>query len=40
MTDPKLPTEATPSLLQQIEGAEKLFLSGRRHREEAAFAPQ
>ena len=33
MTDPKLPTEVTPSLLQQVEGAEKLFLSGRRHRE-------
>ena len=33
MADDKTPPPETPSLLDRVEGAEKLFLSGRRHRE-------
>jgi hypothetical protein len=33
VTDQHPTTSTPPSLLKQVEGAEKLFLSGRRHRE-------
>jgi uncharacterized protein (TIGR00730 family) len=33
VTDPKDEKPGAPSLLERVEGAEKLFLSGRRHRE-------
>ena len=33
MADDKTVTPTAPSLLDRVEGAEKLFLSGRRHRE-------